>query len=230
MLMSPVGGLANPEVSEAPLGTTYAATAQQIETRDADALKSSVTAAPKGSQYFAPDVMVDRQPAVRATAAAGGNEDNTGLTINFNPEMSPAKESIVASAASPFWLVGGAEPHIPSFSDYTSELFIIAVAPAKVETHRFFDRANLIGTTIHAAVRVADATQTCILVGRGAREAWLPMKGCPAIAAYSLSMVPAQIGSSYLMHRSGRHKLEKLMPYLWAAPSAAGIGVSMRAW
>ena len=32
------------------------------------------------------------------------------------------------------------------------------------------------------------------------------------------------------MHRSGHHKLEKLMPYLWAVPSAAAIGVSMRAW
>jgi hypothetical protein len=159
----------------------------------------------------------------------GSQEDGAGLTVNLNPEMPLANANVVASAVSPFWLFG-AEPHISSFSTGASSLFIVAATPAKVETHRFFDRANIIGTAIHAAVRTADAVQTCALLSRGAREAWLPMKSCPAIAAYSLSMVPAQIASSYLMHRSGNYKMEKWMPYLWAAPSAVAIGVSIRAW
>jgi hypothetical protein len=232
LLLPPVGGLGNTDVSEAALSTTDVAAAQQTGTRDVEAKKSAVPTIPG----FATDVKIDIQPVVLALAAEDnaavgtevGTEDGTGLTANF-PETPPAKENVVASATSPFWLAG-AEPHFSSFSTDTSGLFIIAGSPVKVETHRFFDRANLIGTAIHAAVRTVDAVQTCALLSRGAREAWLPMKGCPAIAAYSLSMVPAQIGNSYLLHRSGHHKLEKWMPYLWAAPSAAGIGVSMRAW
>lgn len=235
LLLPPVSGFANTDVVEAPVSMSRAATAQQIGTRDVEVEKSSVPTTPEGTQGYTTDVKVDTQPAVLASAnAAGGNEDSMGLTVNFNPEASSAKENVVASAVSPFWFVN-AEAHISDFTNATSGSFIIAATPAKVETHnveshRFFDRANLIGTAIHAAVRTADAVQTCALLSRGGHEAWLPMKGCPAIAAYSLSMVPAQIGNSYLLHRSGHHKLEKWMPYLWAAPSAAGIGVSMRAW
>jgi hypothetical protein len=228
LLLSPLGSFANTDVSEAPASTSRAAE-QQIGTRNVEAERTSVPTTSEGSKDSAPDVNVESQPAVLASAnVAGGTEDSTGLAVNFNPEMPPAQENIVASASSPFWLVG-AEPRISSFSTSTS-LFIVAATPAKVETHRFFDRANLIGTAIHAAVRTADAVQTCALLSRGGHEIWLPMKGCPAIAAYSLSMVPAQIGNSYLLHRSGHHKLEKWVPYLWAAPSAAGIGFSMRAW
>ena len=100
----------------------------------------------------------------------------------------------------------------------------------KPQTHPFFDRTNLIGIAVHTAIRAADAAQTCAFMGGSVREAWLPMKSCSAIAAYSMSMVPAQIATSYLLHRTGHHRLERLSPYLWAAPSAAGIAVSMRYW
>ena len=55
-------------------------------------------------------------------------------------------------------------------------------------------------------------------------------EGVSGIAAYSFSMIPAQIGNTYLLHRSGHHKLERWAPYLWSAPSAAGIAVSLKAW
>jgi hypothetical protein len=100
----------------------------------------------------------------------------------------------------------------------------------KPPVHRFFDRPNLIGLAVHTAIRSADAAQTCAFMGHGVKEEWLPMKSCPAIAAYSLSMVPAQLATSYLLHRKGYHRLERWTPYLWAAPSAAGIAFSMRAW
>lgn len=96
--------------------------------------------------------------------------------------------------------------------------------------HRFFDRENLLGIVVHAAIRGADAAQTCTFMGHNAKEAWLPMKSCSGVAAYSLSMIPAQIATSYFLHRRGAHRLERLTPYLWAAPSAAGIARSARAW
>jgi hypothetical protein len=98
-------------------------------------------------------------------------------------------------------------------------------------THRFFDRQNIIGFAVHGAVRVADSTQSCILLGRsGRQEAWLPTKTCASITAYSLSMVATQILGSYGLHRGGYHALERWLPYAWAAPSAAGIAVSIKAW
>ncbi len=114
-----------------------------------------------------------------------------------------------------------------------------AVVPAVVPTaqkpairpHAFFDRKNAIGFAVHGAIRAADATQTCMLLGKpGRRETWLPMSSCGAIVGYSIAMVPAQIGTSYIMHRKGHHTLERWLPYLWATPSAAGLAVSIRAW
>jgi hypothetical protein len=229
LLLFPVVGFANTDVAEAPAGIPSVATAQQNGMRDREAKKSSIPTIPEGNQDIATDVKVDTQPAVRAAAnVAAGNEDGMRFAGNFNPELLPAQENTSASAASPFWLAKAET--ISHFPVQTSGLFIVAVTPVDVAPHRFFDRANLIGTAIHAAIRTADAVQTCASINAGAHEAWLPMKGCPAIAGYSLSMVPAQIGSSYLMHRRGHHKLEKWMPYLWAVPSVAAIGVSMRAW
>lgn len=106
---------------------------------------------------------------------------------------------------------------------------LIAPSP-KLEPHPFFDRGNVIGMAIHAAIRGADTAQTCTFMSRTTKEAWLPMKSCSGIAAYSLSMIPAQIATSYLLHRRGYRRLERMNPYLWAVPSAAGIAVSSRAW
>ena len=220
-----LAGFARAGVLEAPGGTSYAATTQQNQTRDVEKGSVSDPTASEGPL----NLRLDTQPIVVTSANVGGNEEGAGLPVSPSQKTSPAKGNVVASAISPFWLFE-AEPRLSSFSTGTSGSFIIATPPAKVETHRFFNRANLIGIAVHTAVRSADAAQTCALLSRGAHEAWLPMKSCPAIAAYSLSMVPAQIASSYLMHRKRNYIMEKWMPYMWAAPSAVAIGVSMRAW
>jgi hypothetical protein len=103
--------------------------------------------------------------------------------------------------------------------------------PTQAMTHRFFDKQNIIGFAVHGAVRIADSTQSCVLLSRGGRqESWLPTKTCGSITAYSLTMVATQILGSYGLHRSGYHTLERWLPYAWAAPSAAGIAVSIKAW
>jgi hypothetical protein len=113
--------------------------------------------------------------------------------------------------------------------------FSPALAPSFVASkgdrqgaHAFFDRANLTGFAIHMAVRAADAAQTCYHLGQGAYEKWLPTQSCAAIAAYSLSMPPAALASSYFLHRSGHHTLERWLPYVWASPSAVGIAMSFK--
>lgn len=103
--------------------------------------------------------------------------------------------------------------------------------PPSKPVHRFWDRTNTIGFAVHGATRVADTIQSCMLLNKpGRKEVWLPTKSCSGIAAYSLSMIPAQIGTSYLMHRRGHHEMERWVPYFWAAPSAAGVAISFKAW
>jgi len=119
----------------------------------------------------------------------------------------------------------------PVVSPATFVVPVVPNEPLKPAEHRFFDRQNLLGLAIHSAVRIADSAQSCILLARGGRrESWLPTQSCAAITGYSLSMVGAQVLSSYGLHRMGHHTLERYAPYLWAAPSAAGIAVSIKAW
>lgn len=119
-----------------------------------------------------------------------------------------------------------------AFTAEPAGAMILAVKPAPQPLeHRFFDRPNIIAFAVHGATRVADATQSCILLSKpGRRESWLPTQSCGAIAGYSVAMIPAQIGSSYILHRKGHHRLERWLPYAWATPSALGIALSVKAW
>jgi hypothetical protein len=154
----------------------------------------------------------------------------------LDTSFSSAGEAVVPTLAAATESEGALSGPGSLFSTSTSAQPLTAAAIAMVTplpkppVHRFFDRPNLIGLAVHTAIRSADAAQTCTFMGHGVKEVWLPMKTCPAIAAYSLSMVPAQMATSYLLHRRGYHRLERWTPYLWAAPSAAGIAVSMRTW
>ena len=147
----------------------------------------------------------------------------TGSYQNTDPNHVNSANLTLVSAPSPELSATGGRSQAPV-------QFIVAAQPPKPVEHHFFDRTNAIGFAIHAAIRTADATQSCIMIGRGRQENWLPMKSCAGVATYSLSMIPAQIGASYLMHRWGHHRLERLMPYAWSIPSAAGIAVSTRSW
>lgn len=208
LLLPATGGLLDNGAAETT-GNPSAALAR-TETRDA---AEEATAAPKAALFVSEN---DPQDADAPAAAV------------VKPAIPDAPQPVTTASLFPHV---DARSNVWDMTGYPSGLFIVAVTPAKpAEPHRFFDRENMIGFSIHAAVRAVDATQTCVAISHGAHETWLPIKGCAGIAAYSLSMVPAQIGTSYLLHRRGYHKLERLSPYMWAAPSVAGIGVSMRAW
>lgn len=152
--------------------------------------------------------------------------DQTGSSnavIEAPADLRPAETRMNASLSSPAPstnILAATMPHKTSTE-----------TPTQAMTHRFFDRENLIGFAVHGAVRIADSTQSCMLLGKsGRQESWLPTKTCSSITAYSLSMVATQILGSYGLHRSGYHMLERWLPYAWAAPSAAGIAVSIKAW
>jgi len=199
------------------------------EAADSAAVAAPVNANTTAAELASPTSAQGIYSGFRFLAApaepTGNNELNLGIS---NPEIPYVQTPILTTVARAAITV---EEHSHPAALRTPTSLIVAVIPSEPPApHRFFDRANVIGFSIHAAIRAADAAQTCVMLGRGAHESWLPIKGCAGIAAYSLSMVPAQIGTSYLLHRHGYYRLEHWLPYFWAAPSAVGIAVSMRAW
>lgn len=105
----------------------------------------------------------------------------------------------------------------------------------KSEQHRFFDKQNIALFSAVAAVRIADMDSTwrfrsihCqhyptrvvngimefpfTACGPSANEVMLSnsfVDNKPAFAAYSLGMVGAHVVSSYFLHRTGHHRLER---------------------
>jgi len=91
--------------------------------------------------------------------------------------------------------------------------------PQDSSAHRFFDHGNRLRASILAGLVAADGVSTQeILRGGGGR--WREMnpmarplvnQGAPGQLAASVLGYGFSLGTSYLLHRSGHHKLEKLM-------------------
>jgi hypothetical protein len=119
---------------------------------------------------------------------------------------------------------GENRPDAPSLA-YTPYIAVsstaIASASRKAQdssAHRFFDHGNKLRAGILAGLIAADgvSTQKILRSGGGWREV-NPMarpfvnQGAPGQLAASVLGYGFSLGTSYLLHRSGHHKLEKLM-------------------
>lgn len=85
-------------------------------------------------------------------------------------------------------------------------------------THKFFDRGNTIRMGFLAGLVAADGISTQEILNSGGH--WREMnplarpfvnKGAPGQLAASVLGYGFSVGTSYLLHRTGHHKLEKLM-------------------
>ena len=104
----------------------------------------------------------------------------------------------------------------------------------KPVTHSFFDRQNLIAFSAAAALRTADSAYTCA-VGVGTtthnadgsitvhREDMLPVNSCHGVVLMNAAFTGAGLGGSYLLHKMGLHKLERLPNWITASVPAFGI-------
>ena len=102
------------------------------------------------------------------------------------------------------------------------------------EGRRFWDRTNLRLHLINVAAQSIDAYSTQRSLGKGTRESnplarplvnhgW---KGQVA-ASYGFG-VGGTLVASYLFHRFGHHRLERITPVIVAAPTAVAAGVNFR--
>jgi hypothetical protein len=89
----------------------------------------------------------------------------------------------------------------------------ITMAPTPpVNQHRFWDRTNLGLFTGIAITRTLDYTSTINMQKRGREEILLPddvVLNRAGFAALEAAAAGTSIGISYLLHRTGHHKLER---------------------
>jgi hypothetical protein len=99
---------------------------------------------------------------------------------------------------------------------------IVAIAPATrvappalagADRHPFLDKANLAIFASVAAGRTMDLFSTWQFRRHGLHEAQLTdgfVDNKPLFATYSASLVAGQISASYMFHRMGWHKVERI--------------------
>ena len=96
-----------------------------------------------------------------------------------------------------------------------------AVIQPPARAHRFLDGKNVGLQALNAIIMAADlATTRRALQLPGTREANPLMQSPAAMVSLKVAAVGTGLGISYLMHRSGHHTAERLVPVLFGIPSA----------
>jgi hypothetical protein len=86
--------------------------------------------------------------------------------------------------------------------------------------HRFLDGQNVALHTLSSIIMAADiATTRQALQVPGTSEANPLMKSQGGMIALKMASVGAGLGIAYMMHKSGHHKAERLIPLFLCVPS-----------
>ncbi|HTZ59577.1 MAG TPA: hypothetical protein VMB49_15825 [Acidobacteriaceae bacterium] len=86
--------------------------------------------------------------------------------------------------------------------------------PAASSTHRFWDRENILLFSGIAVVRGMDYASTRNFQARGRQEILLPdavVDNSAGFASLEAAGTMTSVGISYILHRTGHHKLERWM-------------------
>ena len=95
---------------------------------------------------------------------------------------------------------------------------VIQPPPAKM--HRFLDKQNLAIFSMDAAIMAADlATTRRALEVPGAREGNPLMRNEASALAMKFAGVGAGMGIAYMLHKSGHHRAERIVPIILGIPS-----------
>jgi len=136
-------------------------------------------------------------------------------------------------------LVNAPEPKLISATGAApSSAAPILIQRKRPLTHEFFDRQNIISFSAAAAMRAADSAYTCAVgVGTTTRNAdgsitvrhedFMAVNSCHGVVLMNSAFTGAGIGGSYLLHKMGHHKLERLPN--WIAASLPALGMAYTA-
>jgi len=108
---------------------------------------------------------------------------------------------------------------------WVPSLAMAGADPAVVRTpapvHKFLDGQNVALHAFNVIIMAADiATTRRALQVPGAVEANPLMKSQGAMISLKIASVGAGLGIAYMMHKSGHHKAERLVPMFLGIPSA----------
>ncbi len=94
------------------------------------------------------------------------------------------------------------------------------IQPPPARPHHFFDAQNIGAFSLNAIMMAADlATTHRALEVPGAREANPLMRSQSGAIAMKAATMGAGIGIAYMLHKSGHHRAERLLPIFMGAPS-----------
>lgn len=88
----------------------------------------------------------------------------------------------------------------------------VSLSASPVPQHHFWDRENALLFSGVALSRGLDYASTQNMLGRGREEILLPddiVKNHAGFAALEAASVATSIGITYILHRTGHHKLER---------------------
>jgi hypothetical protein len=105
-------------------------------------------------------------------------------------------------------------------------LALVALPPAP-RSHAFWDQKNLYLFGGIAVMRTLDYTSTMNMLRRGRKEILLPedvVQNHAGFAALEVASTAGSIGLSYVLHRTGHHKLERWLSI--GHISVAGFGAA----
>jgi hypothetical protein len=97
---------------------------------------------------------------------------------------------------------------------------IIAVVRPPAPVHKFLDGPNVLMFGISAAMMAADiATTKQALQVPGSREMNPLAKSSASLSVLKFASFGAGMGISYMMHKTGHHKAERIVPLIFGVPS-----------
>jgi hypothetical protein len=106
---------------------------------------------------------------------------------------------------------------------------LVTDKPAAVEservpsTHKFLDLQGKIANGTNLSLATLDAVGTCRTLAAGGVEYWLPTQHCGPASASIAGGLALDIGIAYIFHRTGHHKLERIMEIVGSADSLYGV-------
>jgi hypothetical protein len=98
--------------------------------------------------------------------------------------------------------------------------------PTPVPQHRFWDRTNILLFSGVVASRALDYTSTRHFQARGDQEVLIPddvVNNSAGFAALEAAGTATSVGISYILHRTGHHKLERWMSIGHIGVTAVGV-------
>lgn len=110
----------------------------------------------------------------------------------------------------------------------------VFIRPKPAPTHQFLDRQNVIAFSAAAALRAADSAYTCA-VGVGStthnadgsitvhHEDLMPVNSCHGVVLMNAAFAGMGLSGSYLLHKMGWHKLERVPNWIVASVPVLGI-------